>query len=196
MKNITLAVIATAAGLAHAGHSSMNDRVIPSDTHVDAAAFTYTIDVSGISFNDAQGSALNHTLDIYAGLSNEIIGIGWDVNLTTIGPSWASEATIVFQDQIELVPAIREDFPVTNQNYSSNGILNLYQQGLDNIVLTNTPYLNIEFFDTFVDHGGTGDAYFEAGSVLYIQHIYPSPNTLALLSFAGIASSRRRRHHN
>lgn len=196
MKTITLAVVAAAAGLAQAGHSTLNGQEIANDTQSNAAGITHTFDVSGVSFNDAQGSALNQTLDLLIGFSVEIIGIGWDVNLTTIGPSWASEAKISFHDEFDLTPAFGDNHPITNQNYSSNGILDFVDFGYDSIFLTNTSFLQVEFFDTYVDHGGTGDAYFEPGSVLYIKHIYPSPNTLALLSFAGLTSTRRRRRHN
>ncbi|MDF1809389.1 MAG: hypothetical protein P1U42_06805 [Phycisphaerales bacterium] len=186
-----VSVVAALSGLAYAEHTNVDQqelRDIQSET-----ATVHTIDVSGIDFYDAQGSALNIFITFFLGTGVEVSGLGWDVNLTTIGASWASEATIGFEDQLFLAPGAGDDFSLSNTNYSSGGILDLTENGLDDIRISGDLILNIEFFDTFVDNAGSGDAVFEAGSVIYVEHIYPAPSTLALLGFTGLISARRRR---
>ena len=198
MKTIAFTIIASAAGLALSNPISVGDRSDPF-SHGEFGSGTTgiitTIDLTGIQFNDVQGSALNEVLTLIfppAGFV-DIIGIGWDISLTTIGASWASDATIGFEDQIFFTPGEGDSFSVINANYSSPGILDLTDNGFSDIHLTGDLTLDIEFFDTFVDNGGTGDAFFEPGSVLYIQYIYPTPGTLGALGLGGLIATRRKR---
>lgn len=151
-----------------------------------------TFDISGFQSNDAQGSALNQHLIVALGAGAEVTGIGWDVNLTSIGGSWGSEAVISFGGQINLTPS-GDGFPVTNMNYQS-GIVDLSDIALPNITVDGAGNLDIEFFESFVDNGGTGDTLYEAGSTitLAVKGI-PTPGSLAVLGLGGLVAGRRRR---
>jgi MYXO-CTERM domain-containing protein len=194
MKAIALTALAAAAGLATASPYLASGLTDYSVNNAGAPTQTITVDVSGINFNDAPGSALNEMLSVALGLGAEVTGIGWDVNLTTVGGSWASEAVIDFEGQINLTVGIGDDFGVTNQNYASGGILDLSDNGLPNITLGGDGNLDMEFFEGFVDNGGAGDAFFEQGSVLFLAVTgVPTPGSLAVLGLGGIVAGRRRR---
>jgi len=195
MKAIALTTLAAAAGLATASPYLATGLSEYSVNNAGAATATLTIDVSGISFNDALGSPLNQTMSIALGLGAEVTGIGWDVTLSTIGASWASEASIDFEGQIFLSVGAGDDFSVSNQNYSSGGIIDLSDDvSLPNITLGGDGNLDMEFFEGFVDNGGTGDAVFEQGSVLYLAvKGVPTPGSLAVLGLGGLVAGRRRR---
>ena len=50
---------------------------------------------------------------------------------------------------------------------------------------------DFEFFESFVDNGGTGDAFFEAGSTITFHGKFlPTPGTLAILSLGGLTATR------
>lgn len=192
MKAIALTALAAAAGLATASpymHSGLTDYTVGS---AGTPTATITVDISGISFNDAQGSSLNETLSVFLGAGAEVTGIGWDVTYSSIGASWGSEAVINFEGQIFVTAGVNDSFPVTNANYSSGGILDLSDNALPNITLGGDGALDLEFFESFVDNGGTGDTVAEAGSVLYIAYT-PTPGSLAVLGLGGLVAGRRRR---
>jgi len=198
MNTIQLVTIAATAGLALANPVSYSDMAdlsesIPSGT----MAWEFHIDLSGVHFNDAQGSALNQILTIPIFEGAQITGIGWDVDLTSIGASWGSEAVMRFngRSDIDIAVGIGDTFPVTNANYSSFGVIDLTDAGFPNILIGADGNLEIEFFESFVDNEGTGDAFFEEGSILIIQGfpIIPSPGVLAMFGLSGLAVSRRNR---
>jgi len=194
MKAIALTTLAAAAGLATASPYLASGLTQNTSNTAGMPTATITVDVSGFNFNDAQGSALNETLSIALGLGAEVTGIGWDVTLTTIGASWASEATIDFEGQIFLSVGAGTDAGVTGAAFSSGGILDLTDDAsLPNITLGGDGNLDLEFFDSFVDNSGTGDASFGAGSTLTIAYVVPAPGSLAILGLGGIVAGRRRR---
>ena len=193
MKTITLAAIAVSAGFAHADLFSSQDAMNPSTATPNGAAQSniLTIDVSGMQFNDISGSALNQTLSVFIGQGQLVRGIAWDVNLTTIGASWASEAIMGFEGQI-ILTAGTDDNPVSNMNYNSGGFLYLQDEGVPDITVGADGILDIEFYESFVDNAGTGDSYFEPGSTITITNL-PTPGALAMFGFSGLALARRRR---
>ena len=195
MKAIALTTLAAAAGLATASPYLATGLTDYTVHNAGAATATITVDVSGVSFNDAQFSALNDTMSIALGLGAEVTGIGWDITLSTIGASWASEAVIDFEGQIFLTVAAGDDFSVSNMAYSSGGIIDLTDDvALPNITLGGDGNLDLEFFESFVDNGGTGDSMFEAGSILTLQvKGIPAPGSLAILGLGGLVAGRRRR---
>ena len=197
MKAIALTALAAAAGLATASPYLASGLTDYSVSNAGAATATLTIDVSGAQFNDAQGSALNQMMSIALANGAVVTGIGWDVTLTSIGASWANEAVINFEDQIFLTVA-GDANPVTSMNYTSGGIIDLTDDvSLPNITLDTlgaSDTLDIEFFESFVDNGGTGDNFFEACSVLFLQvACVPAPGSLAILGLCGLVAGRRRR---
>ena len=195
MKAIALTTLAAAAGLATASpvlQTGLTDYTVGA---AGTPTATITVDVSGLNFNDAQGSALNEMLAVNLAVGAEVTGIGWDINLTTVGASWASEAVLNFEGQIFLTVAAGDDFGVTNQNYNSGGIIDLSDDvSLPNITLGGDGVLNIEAFESFIDNGGAGDSFFEAGSTLTLQvRGIPAPGSLAVLGLGGLVAGRRRR---
>ncbi len=193
---IALTTLAAAAGLATASPvltTSLTDYVVDS---AGTPTGTLVLDVSGMSFNDAPGSALNEILSVFIGVGGEVTGIGWDVNLTSIGASWANEAVMGFEGQVNLTVAADAN-PVSNMNYAS-GIVDLSDDaGLPNITVGADGILDIEFSESFVDNGGTGDNFFEAGSTITIvgtgSGFVPTPGSLAVLGLGGLVAGRRRR---
>ena len=194
MKAIALTTLAAAAGLATAAPVLQTGLTNYSVDNAGAATATITVDVSGLTFNDAQGSALNSMLAVGLAIGAEVTGIGWDVTLTTFGASWGSEAVLNFEGQIFLTVS-GDGAPVSNQNYASGGIIDLSDDvSLPNITLGGDGVLNIEAFDSFVDNGGAGDAVFEQGSFLYLAvKGVPTPGSLAILGLGGLVAGRRRR---
>lgn len=149
--------------------------------------YTVTLDISGLGSWGFQGDPANDILEIFVGENAPLISISWDLYITTVGISWAQEVTIgIFDNQIIVNPAAGDDFSVTNQNYrGSIPVTNMYI-GTDGI-------LDIEFYETeWDDNSEAIDAYFEEGSVI-IAHFMPTPSTLAIFGFSGLAIARRRR---
>jgi len=199
MKTTVLITIAAAAGFAIANPISLDDATRVTQSNAGTPNVTYTIDISGYQFNDATGSPVNQTLSILMGNNQLITGIGWDVHLSTIGASWASEATMLFHTDFNpssdfTLNVADDSAPVSNQQYQSD-ILDLTDNGLSNIGFHPSFWtLEIEFFDSFVDNAGTGDAFFEEGSVLrFAVFELPAPGPLALLGFGALAITRRQR---
>jgi len=193
MKTIACTVIAAMAGLTAANpilSTSLADYTVD---NAAMATVSITIDVSGYQFNDVQGSPLNQTLSIFVGVGAFITGLSWDVNLTSIGASWGSEAVMGFENQINLTVSA-DAYSVTNMNYNSGGIIDFTDAGVPNIYLTADGILDIELYETFVDNAGTGDNFFEAGSTITIVGFaYPTPGPLAVLGLGGLVATRRRR---
>jgi len=171
MKTIGLAVIAASCGLAK-GQSA-----------------TWVVDISGYSTWGFQGDPINDILEVHLGTWASVTNIQWDVNLTTIGASWADEATIGFVGFDEAInPGIGDSFTVSNTNYTGS-------QG-SAIMLGTDGILRIEFYEIgFDDNPGSIDSIFEAGSTLTLHGSgeLPTPGTLAAIGLGGLLVSRRRR---
>jgi len=199
MKTPFLITIAATAGFAVANPISLDDATRVTQTNAGTPNVTYTVDISGYQFNDSQGSLNNETLSILFGNNQLITGIGWDVNLSTIGASWASEATMFFHTDFNPssdfnLNVADDSAPVSNQQYQSD-ILDLTDSGLSNIGFGPGLWeLEIEFFESFIDNAGTGDAFFEQGSVLRLAVFeMPAPGPLSVLGLGGLFAARRRR---
>ncbi len=181
MKPIAFTALAATSGLAVAGGLHGN----------------LTIDVSGVQFFDARGSPNNEFITLISDVDNTwITDISWDVNLTPVTapggvfPSWASEATISFNDTILLNVGLADTFGVVNQSYTGSVSTD--------IKLNRNELLNLEFWESFDDAQGEPDAFFEAGSSITLHgtgslRIIPGSGTLAPLAMIGLAISRRRR---
>lgn len=148
-----------------------------------------TIDISGYSSWDFQGDPQNEIANIMLGPSASITHISWNINLTTVGVSWAEESTIGLMGNIEqITPGFGDGFPVSNMNYQGSQA--------SSIVLGADAMLDIEFYEFgFDDNADAIDSYFEAGSTITFhgRTLYPTPSTIALFGFTGLCVSRRRR---
>lgn len=192
MNTISVLTIGACAGLSLGGHlTSASEPVASSDEA--PAFFTITVDISGSQFWDTQGSAFNEILQIDLGPNFFVKGIGWDLTLSTVGESWASDAIISFQDEIYLTPAVGDDFGVTNNRYFSGGIIDLNDIGYDDIHVDPDGFLNLELYEAFDDNPEDVDAFLGAGSVLYLDVAYPTPGSAIALSLGMLCCSRRRR---
>lgn len=193
MKTITLALLAATTALASADLVTSPDAINHSSYDPNGIAWPYeiTIDVSGMQFNDAAGSGLNQILSVFIGQGQLVRGIAWDVNLTTIGASWASEATMSFEGLVNLTVA-DDSNPVSNMNYNSGGFIYLSDIGIPDIFVGVDGMLDIEFYESFVDNAGTGDSFFEAGSTITVTNL-PAPGALSMLGLGGLMLTRRRR---
>ena len=197
MKVIALAALAATAGLATANPIAVGQFAGNTVDNAGTATGTIIVDISGYQSWDEQGNALNEILTVALGVGAEMTGIGWDVNLTTFGGSWASEAVMNFGGQLFLTPGVADGFSVSNQNYNSGGILDLSDNGIPNTLPDASGNLDIEFFESFVDNAGAPDSIWEAGSTLTLVgfggNFVPTPGSLAVLGLGGLVAGRRRR---
>ncbi len=168
-KTLALAALAAVAGL--------------------ATADTLVVDVSGYESWDFQGDADNTILNVLVGSGANITNIAWDVNLTTVGISWADENTMgFFGNSVAVNPGAGDAFTVTNMNYSgSTGA---------NITLGGNGLLDIEFYEVgFDDNFNSVDSFYEDGSFITLTGtgFVPTPGSLAVLGLGGLMAGRRRR---
>jgi hypothetical protein len=198
MNTFQIALVAATSGLAVASPIGLTES--PSLQLESGAGFdvpvTVAVDVSGMRFNDGFGSALNDVLRASIGPAFIIVGVGWDVNLTTVGSSWASEATMVIEDEMSIRVGVGIDGPVENMNFSSDGFVNLAEIGIDPIFprfVGGDYIIDIEFAESFIDNDGTGDAFFEANSFLYFTRTIPAPGSMATVGALCLFAGRRRR---
>lgn len=203
MKTLSIIAIAGLASVAvadarlsananYAGHTGLVDRN------------TYTSGVMTFSFDDAHwenlGSPLNTVfmIDLNAalgGIAGEtayITGLGWDINLETVGASWLSEAVYDFEGQIFLTPAVGNNAPGMGNFNSGGSILDLGDAGLPDIEVIGG-VLRLELFDTFLDNPGAVDAFANGTLTLAVDYKVPAPGALAVLGLGGLVASRRRR---
>ncbi len=152
-----------------------------------AMADTLVIDVSGINSWGFQGDPMNETLSVLVGAGANITGISWDVNLTTVGLSWADENTMTFEGALSVNPGAGDAFTVTNTNYAGS---------TGGVALSGDGILNIEFHEVgFDDNVADVDSYYEQGSTITISGtgFVPTPGSLAVLGLGGLVAGRRRR---
>jgi hypothetical protein len=190
---LPVVALAAIAGIAHASPylTSANGPQTSDPSLNPILGYTITLDLSGVNSWDLQGDTSNELLPVFQPMFNWVIGISWDVTIVTVDASWLSEAVIGFEDELFLTPGIGNDFAGT-MSFSSGGMIDLIGDGLD-FFYSPDGFLDIEFFESFDDVDDEIDAFYAAGSTVQVQLAYPAPGSLALLGFAGIAASRRRR---
>ncbi|MDF1809758.1 MAG: hypothetical protein P1U42_08690 [Phycisphaerales bacterium] len=192
-KYITTLAVATCAASAMPVDSSAP--ISYSDPESGELICAATIDISGSESWDIQGSAINDILPIFLGSGLQITGLSWDVNLTTYGASWGSEANFLINDQVTFNPGIGDDFSVSNAHYSSGGIINFADLGIPDIVIGGDGILRLEFYESFDDVQGQADAIWLPGSTItFYTQGWPTPGTASALAFTGLIVSRRKRH--
>jgi MYXO-CTERM domain-containing protein len=167
-KTIALAAVVAAAGLANAD--------------------TLVIDVSGAQSWGFQGDPMNEIMNVLVGAGASITNIAWDVNMTTVAPSWADENHMGFNG-VEAVQVAPGDANTrTNFNYAGSQASGLVMDG--------TGMLSIEFYEVGFDDIFAGvDSYYEAGSSVTLSGtgFVPTPGSLAVLGLGGLVAGRRRR---
>lgn len=134
------------------------------------------IDVSGVESWDLLDSLNNTILTEFLGAGSSMTGIGWDLTLETVGGSWLAEQKIYFDGEdldgtgLFLTPGIGDGFPGIG-SYSSGGIIDLSDNGIQDIVIGPDGLLYIQFFEVFDDVVDAVDSFYQAGSSLDIAGI-------------------------
>lgn len=163
------------------------------------APLTVDFSVAGLDSIDGFGSPLNFVDTLNLGAHARVTGIGWNLNIETVGLSWLSEAAIGFTDLsqgagVNLTAAFADTFSGAG-NYNSGGVVDLVGLGLDFRVEADGK-LRIELFETFDDNFESADAHYLRDSTLTFQYqLVPEASTYALmaLGLAGIGCVVRRR---
>ena len=128
-----------------------------------------------------------------------VTGIGWNLNIETVGLSWLSEAAIGFTSLsqgagVNLTAAFADTFSGVG-NYNSGGVVDLIGLGLD-FRLDTDGQLRLEFFETFDDNFESADALYLRDSTLTVQYqAVPEASVYAMmaLGLAGLGCVVRRR---
>jgi len=153
-----------------------DDTVLPSPV-------TTVFSISGFESVDGFGDADNDVLTKYLGAGALVTGIGWDVNISTVGMSWLSDAKMYFdgsdQDGSGLVlrPGAGDDHSGTGA-YSSP-LIDLTDNGIPDIPILADGTLYIRFYEDFDDDPGGVDASYVPPSTLTIEYLPGSDRIFA-----------------
>lgn len=157
---------------------------------VSSPSIEFVLD--GLESWDSKDSLDNRYLteDSISQAGYEVVTISWELDLTTMGNSYASEAVFVLQDMQGSIiafftPGLGDDYAVQDHHYS--GTLDLRTLGWETTL--SEPGLKLVAFEAFDDFPGQADAVW-SGSV-WINA--PAPGTAALIGLGGLVAARRRR---
>jgi IPTL-CTERM motif len=147
---------------------------IVSNTQNLGGSATLVVDISGEDSWDLLNDTSNTVLVVPIGVGAVMTDIGWDVNLSTVGGSWLSEARFYFDgdDQdltgLFLTPGIGNDFSGSG-SFSSGGLIDLSDNAIADIPLGDGN-LYIQLHESFDDVANSIDANWTAGSTLTIGY--------------------------
>lgn len=165
-----------------------------------ADLFTYTIPAGGITTDGELDDPTNFFTSFDLGVDSVITGVGYNVTLTSRGESYRSEAAFLLENTdlsagVYVTPGFEDDSPGGPTNYTSGGLIDLSDAGLDDIALADG-IANLQFFETFDDAGGT-DGFFAAGGTITVEYTpgapVPEPASMAVLGLGAAALLRRRK---
>jgi hypothetical protein len=190
---ITVIALAAMSGISHASPYYTEAAGFTQNDAAPAGGFsTITIDISGVNSWDLQGDPDNEHIEVQLGGYFHILGIGWDLQISTAGASWLSEPVISANDEFFITPGVGNDF-AGSATFSSGGIIDLVAIQQD-FLLPGNGLLNFEFFESFDDVSDAIDARFMSGSRMYVEYItFPSPSGMGVLALSGILATHRRR---
>lgn len=161
-----------------------------------ASAAVFNINVNQVFSFEGPGDPLNVVQLVNTGIANgQVVSIGWDVTLFADSPSWLSELTVGFSSLsnpaggVSVSPGFGDDFAGT-ASYTSGGLIDLVGLGFD-FTLDADGILRLEFFEGFNDFALDWDGIWISGTLSV--EVIPAPSTAALMGFAGLVASRRRR---
>ncbi|KAA0212436.1 MAG: PEP-CTERM sorting domain-containing protein [Leptolyngbya sp. PLA3] len=179
-----------------------HDRDLGAGTmYVDFGTALPSVDGIGDFDNFIAAIDINVVFGTTPGAAVTVFGIGWDVEISTMSPSYLSDAALLHDDYASmgdaaafvLTPGVANPFPGT-ATYSSGGMVDLtVDVGLPNLVL-DTGVLYLEFFEWYDDFASLTDAYWSPGLArLYYSVSVPAPGAVALIGLGGLTLARRRR---
>lgn len=130
-------------------------------------------------------------LGLAPGSEVTIFALGWDLSLTTVDPSYASEAVIYLDENV--APAFDYllftpfEFLFLPGTFSVSGFDAFHA---DELIVLPDGILRIEFFETYIDYPGEIEAHW-SGTLTF--RAVPAPGAAAVLALGGVAAFRRRR---
>jgi hypothetical protein len=137
---------------------------------------------------------------VFEGLAGNdifIVGIGWDIDIETVGPSWLDEAHYRMNDGGLVVRPATGVFNPGSANFASP-IIMWHDWGALLISGAPSPYLvvdgilTIELTDGFDDEAGAIDAYASGSFTFLVDYKIPSPSALVILCLGAVAATSRR----
>jgi hypothetical protein len=140
---------------------------------------TLVLDISGEQSWDSLGDSSNTILQVPIPAGSLMTGIGWDVNIATVGASWLSEARLYFDGSdhdyygLFLTPGVVDTTPGTGHYTSS--VIDLTDNGIPDIPIQADGILYIELFEGYDDVADAVDADWLNPSTLTI--VYGAPPT-------------------
>jgi len=160
---------------------------------------TATFDVSGLESWDERGDTDNAVLTRFLAPDARVIGIGFDVGITTNNFSFFSDVNLGFENSDQSAgafqtPAAGDDTFGTGA-FSSGGIVDLTALAIPaDFSLNPDGMIRIEIYESFDDVIDGVDATFGSGSTLRVRYTFvPTPGASAVLAFASLGALRRRR---
>ncbi|MFO0836399.1 MAG: hypothetical protein U0638_15640 [Phycisphaerales bacterium] len=194
-----LLILAAFGGLAPAVAWSQADRVLGGSSVVggDGSRGMLSVDVSGIKSWDDWYSPFNVEILQQVDPNAHIIGIGWDVTISTKPYALLTDVRVLFigveTPIFSLAPGLDDDRSGT-ASYSSGDIIDLRPEHFD-FHADPLGFFRMHFYQRGDrgDYWGEVNATWLAGTITLQYETVPTPGLPAILSVAGLIAMRRRR---
>jgi len=158
-----------------------------------ASGTRFNFTVNNVPSWDGQGSPRNFRTTVNVGLPI-FNGVGWNVTLEAIPPSWLSELALLMVNRdgvgVILRPGAGDNFGGT-RTYSSP-VVKLRDVGISDVPLPDG-IIYLEFYETFDDFPNAIDGFWRSGTITF--QAIPEPASMMALGagLAGLLALRRRK---